>query len=769
MNHFIVIDELAIKECIDNSIYQSQDFDAGEALGKALIGDRSVDAISPRLKPSWTKDGLFLLHSRSEAAYLVIDPSVFDVEAPGSKAAAKIDDALQVFQRVCRFCLKTWRRLNLSPSESWLNKNDIGVVFPFPWSAHSGYRVTICRSIVDRRITLRHGTNLLFAFAGGFRETMAPTPEQERTYRRVMEDLTEVKINTHAQIRRVESIPSDSGYHPLILAEPNFDRIKYQRFDDWMARLTKEQRSFVTSPVDGPQRVEGPAGTGKTLCLLLRSFHLCKIAEEAQAECRVLFISHGEETKAATAVAFSALGEPHYHSRSRQEGLQSIELCTLQEWCGRVLGSRDLVAAQYLDQDALSAKDLRKLIIKDVIALLRRDSPQAFGYLSPGCRAFFESEAADYQAELLQHEIGVMIKGRASESLEGYLKLPTLAYCLPSETESDKRFVFHIYKQYQSELNQSGVFDTDDIVLSTMGRLNTPIWRRKRLADGYDAVVIDETHLFNFNELSIFHKLVKDPERPRIVFSIDRSQAPGERGITTGLVREVLTQSGVSESETRTKIVFRCSPAIVRLAEAVTSSAATLFTTFENPLVGVASVISSEDEVSAENAVYWRCQNDDDMCRLTSRRVKEIGNRLKCPPSEILVVAMHEALLPRIIEAFDSAGRKYVQITQRGDLEGVRRGEREGAVILALPDYVGGLEFTGVLIVGVDEGRVPPTDGAVSVESRHFVEFKACNRLYVAISRARLAVEMFMSIQRGPSHLLEQAISRKVINVRDES
>jgi hypothetical protein len=76
---------------------------------------------------------------------------------------------------------------------------------------------------------------------------------------------------------------------------------------------------------------------------------------------------------------------------------------------------------------------------------------------------------------------------------------------------------------------------------------------------------------------------------------------------------------------------------------------------------------------------------------------------------------------------------------------------------------VGGLEFKAVLIVGVDESRVPPTEGIVKEESRHFLEFKACNRLYVAISRARLRVELLMSKERGRSKLLEHAVHVEAI------
>ena len=460
----------------------------------------------------------------------------------------------------------------------------------------------------------------------------------------------------------------------------------------------------------------------------------------------------------------SAMSEKGY-LRSRDVYSQSIEVFTLQEWCGKLLGDKEVSNAQYLDQDALKAKETRKEFIKDIVANTRAKDPRAFSYLSDVCKEFFEKENIDYIAEMMQHEIGVMIKGRASENLETYLDLPPLAYGLPAKTENDRRFVFSLYKQYQTTLNEYGAFDTDDIVLTALGNLDTPIWRRRRATEGYDAVVIDETHLFNLNELSVFHFIVRDPQTPRIIFSIDRSQAPGERGITTKMVKEILAGSPDGEAETRTNVVFRCAPEIVKLAEAITSSGATLFTTFENPLLDVFSVLLATDEADARTPFYWECLNDGEMCKYAVRRVRELCNELKCRESDIVIIAMTDGLLPLMREALQAAGMKFVEILRRGDLETVRRGQKEGAVFVSHPDYVGGLEFKAVLIAGVDEGRVPPDEMAVKTEARHFLEFKACNRMYVAISRARLRVELFFSKERGRSKLLEHAISVEAITV----
>ena len=767
MTYTVLIDESVLSECIQSNIYQSVHFEAGLRLSKALSGDKGISTISPRIVPCWKKNTLYLLQSRKTTGYLLFDSCVF-ANVQGFVTNENIDNSiLLIFQRVCRFAYKRWNKLSLSsPAEQWLPRMHCGVVFPFPFSQQTGFRVTIRPGYSDRRIETRHGSRHLFAFAAGTNEEKS-SQESEIQYKRSFEGLQSVRAQSQVEIENAEDLPEDGGYHPLILGNANHPRIKYQEYEKWMMRLTSQQKQFIESTSRLPQRVEGPAGTGKTLSLILRAHFLCMSAEKGGEECKVLFISHSRATRDALEVIFASLGFPNYVREGTTEA-QAIELRTLQEWCGQFLGERDIGNAQYLDQDALEAKNLRKLIIKEVLETRLREDKEALEYLSKPCRSLFEGEVSEYLAELLQHEIGVMIKGRAEEKLENYLLLQRLAYCIPTECDNDRRYIFSLYKEYQKHLNSSGVFDTDDIVLSALGRLNTPIWRRRKETEGYDAIIIDETHLFNLNELSVFHLLLKRNEKPQIIFSIDRSQAPGERGITTQMVREVLTGSFPNEQETKTELIFRCSAEVVRLAEAITAAGATLFTTFENPLIDVTSISLEKDESLSRLPIYWKCPDDERMCAFVSDRIKQIRRELKCRTNEILIVGMSVELLPRLRKKLEAGKVKFVEVLQRGDLKTVMRGEQEGAVILSHPDFVGGLEFQAVLIVGVDDGRVPPTEGALRQESRHFLEFRACNRLYVAISRARLCVELFYSNERGTSKLLDHAIEVEAVRIEEQ-
>jgi hypothetical protein len=129
----------------------------------------------------------------------------------------------------------------------------------------------------------------------------------------------------------------------------------------------------------------------------------------------------------------------------------------------------------------------------------------------------------------------------------------------------------------------------------------------------------------------------------------------------------------------------------------------------------------------------------------------------------VLIVAFDPVLLEQLTK-FATAAHKPVEIIkQRGDLEIVRRAQKTGRFVIGLADYVGGLEFDGVVLVGVDNGRVPPTRSESTSESSNFLSYAAHNRLYVAITRAKYRVAILGTDERGPSRLLNTAFANNAL------
>jgi hypothetical protein len=191
---------------------------------------------------------------------------------------------------------------------------------------------------------------------------------------------------------------------------------------------------------------------------------------------------------------------------------------------------------ELIDKDAQDSKELQKMYIEESVTRARSGDFKSYApHLSEKFRIFFEENTDASIAALFQHEIAVQIKGRAGSSFDAYKKCPPLKYGLPVCNDADKGFVYWIYRSYEDSLRTAGQFDTDDVVISAIGQLDTPIWRRRRGIEGFDFICIDETHLFNVNEIQVFHFLTKQEGTAPISFAVDRAQAVGDRGWSDSL------------------------------------------------------------------------------------------------------------------------------------------------------------------------------------------------------------------------------------------
>jgi superfamily I DNA/RNA helicase len=219
-----------------------------------------------------------------------------------------------------------------------------------------------------------------------------------------------------------------------------------------------------------------------------------------------------------------------------------------------------------------------------------------------------------------------------------------------------------------------------------------------------------------------------------------------------------VTGGAISTESTKLKAIFRCSPDIVNLAFSVTSAGATLFTNFHDPISSASSAFTQEEEAKCAQPVYRFLRSDEDMFRASLQRADELSREMKCAKSEIALVVFGDELFADF-ERFCRNGNKPVEyVKQRGDTELVQRARADGKFVASTPDYVGGLEFAAVILLGVDKDRMPPRVPSDFADSQNFVSYASHQRLYVAITRAKYRVEIFGLKTRGPSTLLQSAV-----------
>src|SRR5262249_10286548 len=105
----------------------------------------------------------------------------------------------------------------------------------------------------------------------------------------------------------------------------------FQRYEQWLSLLTQKQKHFVLTELRTPHRIEGPAGTGKTLCLILKAIAGLRAAENDGKEHKALFITHSEATRRTIDQLIQVVDSKGYIEGSSYLKAQYLKLSTLQQ------------------------------------------------------------------------------------------------------------------------------------------------------------------------------------------------------------------------------------------------------------------------------------------------------------------------------------------------------------------------------------------------------------------------------------------------------
>jgi len=765
---FIYFDEGACSEITSERVFQSPEFEMGKLLLSVIRGITPKLQLTFRCVAITTADGVFVLTPKNGLQnYIVIDMEE-------AKDLLQLDDGglLLTLQKTFRFATKHWAGLKPSMRERILSNNK-AIVFPYPIGMQTSLRACIDRNPDEKRRVSRdkYKALLLYKFSdnegGGVTES-----SRVSNFRKAWESRDEAYTIASEQLSEVSKL-ANGGASSLIVTElqgTNTPRLVEAGLEGWEKVLTSSQLAFVNSLLTVPHRIEGPAGTGKTLCLVLKALKTVEFASIAGEPHQALFVAHSDPTRRTIENLFAMNGGENFLSDQFEllAKPQSIKVTTLQELCAHLL-KREISESELVDKDAYESKLVQRLYaIEGVERALRDEYESHFPFLSESFRKYLLETEHWAIAEMLQHEISVQIKGRADQDLGKYKKLERLKIGLPVESDGDKTFAYLMYQKYQSELEAAAQFDTDDVVLSATSQLNTPIWRRRRAREGFSSIFIDETHLFNVNELSVFHRLTKNELHQPIAYSVDRSQALGDRGWTDLSFEAAFDPSGTlgQSDPTRIRSVFRCSSEIVDLAFSVTSSGATLFTNFHNPLTASVSAFTAEEERKSRKPVFRNFASDEVMLESAFGRADTLAREMGVLKADIAIIVFGDDLFARSQELSKTSRKPVEVVKSRGDIEAVTRAKNSGRFVLTAPEFVGGLEFAGVILVGIDGGRVPPNGSGLEFEpSQNFLNYAAHQRLYVAITRARFRVEILGNKARGISDVLRSSVAAGLLDV----
>ena len=745
--NYIFLTYDALLEFASGRTFQSAEFSQSEQLCEILMRkDRKWSHPKIFIKHIENRGIIFYTHSIDKKRGLLYDLSTFSGFNQQSS-----ESVITIFQKTINYAIHYFDKQPLAPCEYNLS-GDIAIVYPYPFTAtHNVEKVLLDKNSTKQN---RKEQNFLVAYYFG---TDTGTFVQTNLNKAVT-DLLSISI--------VDNLKETEAVDSLIVSKiekPNLSINSPRHYDEWNSYLTKTQRNFISRPLKGAERLEGPAGSGKTLSLILRCIYLLEKSVRDGNEYKIIFITHSLATKDRILDLFYAIYptiDKYLETADRHPSV-SILITTLQEWSKNNLGGNIVYDTELIDKDAGISKGYQLMMIEEAYTQLKCNEWKGYEIIcSKDFVDFINKTQLSDILDLLQYEISVVIKGRADGNSEKYKQIERPALGLPLKTDEDKIFVLKVFEKYQQSLERSGLFDTDDITLSALGQLDTPIWKRRSIREGYDACFIDEAHLFNFNELSVFHYLNKPQLKNHIVYVLDKSQNSGEVGFTEN---ELSTLEDVQTVKTKLNTIFRSSPEIVNLAFNILSSNVALFAHFENPLDYCSSSFTSEDDKKCIKPTYTLAATDEEMISRAISDVETYCNKHKVRRSDILIVTSDLQLLNILLKTLRNANKPHIELQSRNDYNTVKTAMNDNKYIVGGIDYVGGLEFDAVFILGVDKGRVPP-EGKDKGNHYQFTNFAWHNRMYVAISRAKYYVALYGNSQNGYSAVLDTAKNNGIID-----
>lgn len=750
--NFIAIESNAARKIVSERMLQSADYDKGQILAR-LLKDGKISDFSLDIKALSINSGIYILSKNpNKKNLLIFDTTTFN----GFQRSSS--EVVTILQKSCRLAIKLWDKIGHSPCEKIINGTSLIALLPLSFTTGKSYKVILDKSPDKERQEKRNESSFLI-FQDGY-DTAENEPKLAN-FRKAKEGFLEIDPLTLFKSSENQSDPSSSYLSVSEIHEAGNLNNPHMGLDYWTKNLTESQKKFVFSESFGPDILKGAAGTGKTLSLILRSVVQLKNAKKTDNQLRAIFITHSIATKNNIENLIASNGGDEFINSGK---LQSIEVTTLQEWCINNLGNR-ISATEYLDSDALESKQLQLLYINEALEdFFIKDYAGSLNFISPKLKKFFGNNDPWGISILLQEEISTYIKGRAGDDLKTYMSLPRTKNIIPIENDDDFKTIFSIYNKYQEKLIALNLFDSDDITLSALKETSTPIWKRRRMTAGFDIMYIDETHLFNINELSLFHNLLK-PNSNHIVFTMDRSQATGDTTITKEDVAKELDANLANEHGL--SAVFRSSEHIINLASCVLASGATLFQELENPLAesmtGHTSLI--EDKCCVPYIITK--QNASEVYRASFSFVDHIAQELDISKSDVLIVPCTDQVFKELKNFAESNDKEYISIERRGDNLAVEAAATNNLYVIGGMDYIGGLEFSVVVIVGADSDKFPE-QSTYTGESLHFINYSSFNKLYVAITRAKYQIVFIAEKTQKISPLLETAVTEGLLTYNDD-
>ena len=531
-------------------------------------------------------------------------------------------------------------------------------------------------------------------------------------------------------------------------AQADAYRTIHWTYEDWIrpdSPLSKTQRGILESDAldRHPIRIIGPGGSGKTLLMLLITMRLLLRARTQENPIRVLYIVHNQQMTMKVKERFTVLGAQVFLDGKIP---QVLEIRTLSSLARGYMQLEDQIV---IDVDAEKTKEFQLETIKSALTetIDRKTDSIEKAASDLLLRVRDDLKVRDAFSRLLMAEISVAIKAHElHEDRRRYVESERpLSRFHGALNVKERDFVYAVFESYHRQVfEEYQVLDSDDLAISLLGKLRTPISQLRRKTEGFDYVMIDETQLFNENERRVFSLLTKGttPHVP-IALALDEAQEP------YGFTSAGLGVLGIDSIENETlPNSHRSTKPILDLAFHILQQTTDLFCADFPDFTSIGrSMAPNEHRAASFPRIVEASDESANLGRFVARRVGE----LRRANIRQIAVICHADSYWSVLEDELKRSRDLPLYVLR------QRGENltpdQPVVVLSRPSYVGGQEFDAVILVGLEQGVAPP----VLRESPALaaaLEQQVLREMYLSVTRARFQVIVALSANAYPNGIL---------------
>lgn len=515
-------------------------------------------------------------------------------------------------------------------------------------------------------------------------------------------------VNSNGSIKDVyeavkSSLLSQSEF-AFAANEEELDAIRKAGLAQWRVFLHPSQRKIVTKDANGPIKVLGGAGTGKTVVAIHRVKYLLE-----RISGRILFTTYSKNL----AEDIDGL----LRDICSEEMMNRVDVINLDAW-----------AHQYLRGLGIEIKHLEE---NRALSLMQ----QVKGLVDGG---------DNYTDEFLLRERSNVILANEISTLQGYLRVSRTGQGTRLSA-NQKRIVWNIFELYGREIEKEGLMDYDEIMVLAAKSL-----KKEGDLSPYASVVADEVQDFGSCALRLLAVLsgnTKENSKPNSLMVVgDAHQRIFGR-------HAVLSKCGINVLGRSYKlhINYRTTDKIRRRAVALLEGVkADDLDGAEDTNKGLHSLVLGVPPVETR---YYTFEKEMDAICETLKSWHESdktagGKRDFC---DYAILVQNNNLCNAIIKALETRGMKAVCLSRKS----TQKGKNSDAVRVVTMYRAKGLEFAGVIIAEINQGVWPykPEDFEnMDAISQRIAIDKERSLLYVALTRA-MKHAMITGVGLAPTEL----------------